>query len=186
MEHNDTASPLHPSAEGRKQNLDQVVPALYSELRLLAHQRLRRAPGERSLNTTGLVHEAYLRLVASAGMAFQNRDHLLAISSTVMRNILVDHARARTASKRGGGVALAELHDETWVSEVDLDRVMELDAALTRLEQLDERRAQMVEQRYFGGLTLEEIAGTMNLSLATVKRDLRSARAWLADELGVE
>jgi DNA-directed RNA polymerase specialized sigma24 family protein len=100
-----------------------------------------------------------------------------------MRNVLVDHARARTAAKRGGGVALEELHEETWVADVDLDRVTELNEALIRLEQLDERQARMVEQRYFGGLTLEEIAGAMGLSLATVKRDLRSARAWLAAEL---
>jgi RNA polymerase sigma factor (TIGR02999 family) len=100
-----------------------------------------------------------------------------------MRNVLVDHARKRTAVKRGSGIPVAELHDETWVNDVDSDRVTELDEALTRLEQIDERQARMVEQRYFGGLTLEEIAATMNVSLATVKRDLRSARAWLALEL---
>jgi len=155
-----------------KQGLDEVVPALYEQLRSLAHQRLRGAPGERSLNTTGLVHEAYLRLVESAASSFENRDHFLAIASRVMRNVLVDKARARTTAKRGGGVALDELHEETWIADVDLDRVTELDEALTRLE-----------QRYFGGLALEEIAATTNLSLATVKRDLRSARAWLAAEL---
>jgi RNA polymerase sigma factor (TIGR02999 family) len=170
-------------AAGGRGRVDQVLPDLYGELRFLAHQRLRRSPLDRSLNTTGLVHEAYLRLVQSVGFSFQNRDHFLAISSRVMRNVLVDHARARTAAKRGGGVALEELHEETWVADVDLDRVAELNEALIRLEQLDERQARMVEQRYFGGLTLEEIAGTMNLSLATVKRDLRSARAWLAAEL---
>jgi RNA polymerase sigma factor (TIGR02999 family) len=98
-----------------------------------------------------------------------------------MRSVLVDNARKRTAAKRGKGAVLGELHEETWVTEID--RVSELDEALTRLEQLDERQALMVEQRYFGGLTLEEIAATMNVSLATVKRDLRSARAWLATEL---
>lgn len=183
MQQEDHAEGPAGRAAGGQGKVDQVFPVLYSELRYLAHQRLRRSPVDQSLNTTGLVHEAYLRLVQSVGSSFQNRDHFLAVSSRVMRNVLVDHARARMAVKRGGGVALEELHEETWVADVDLDRVAELNEALIRLEQLDERQARMVEQRYFGGLTLEEIAGAMNLSLATVKRDLRSARAWLAAEL---
>lgn len=172
-----------PLGDTAKQNVDRMVPALYAELRTLAHQRLRAAPGERSLNTTGLVHEAYLRLVESAGASFRDREHFLALASRVMRNVLVDSVRARTAAKRGGGAALDELHEESAASDVDLDRVTELDEALTRLEQLDERQARLVEQRYFGGLALEEIAAATGLSLATVKRDLRSARAWLATEL---
>lgn len=174
---------LQRSAAGQKDAFDQLVPVVYAELRALARQRLRGAPGERSLNTTGLVHEAYLRLIDSAGSSLDNRDHFLAMASRVMRSVLVDHSRKRTAAKRGAGAALGELHEEAWVTEVDPDRVAELDEALDRLEELDERQARMVEQRYFGGLTLEEIAGTMNLSLATVKRELRSARAWLAVEL---
>ena len=168
---------------GEKAALDKLVPVVYAELRTLARQRLRKAVAERSLNTTGLVHEAYLRLIESGAASLKDRDHFLAFASRVMRSVLVDHARKRTATKRGGGAALGELHEESWVTQVDSDRVTELDEALTRLEQLDERQAQMVEQRYFGGLTLEEIAVTMDVSLATVKRDLRSARAWLATEL---
>ena len=183
MQQDDNAKAPAGRTAGGQGNVDRVLPDLYSELRFLAHQRLRRSPFDRSLNTTGLVHEAYLRLVQSARSSFESRDHFLAISSRVMRNVLVDHARARTAAKRGGGGALEELHEETWVADVDLDRVAELNEALIRLEQLDERQARMVEQRYFGGLTLEEIAGAMSLPLATVKRDLRSARAWLAAEL---
>jgi len=164
--------------------VDLLIPVVYDRLRALAHQRLAAAPGEHSLNTTGLVHEAYLRFVESAGPTFQSRDHFLAIAARVMRNVLVDHVRARVADKRGGGAALLELREDAWVTGVDLDRVEDLDEALKRLEQLDERQARMIEQRYFGGLSLEEIASAMNLSLATVKRDLRSARAWLAIELG--
>ncbi len=164
--------------------VDLLIPVVYDRLRALAHQRLAAAPGEHSLNTTGLVHEAYLRFVESAGPTFQSRDHFLAIAARVMRNVLVDHVRARVADKRGGGAALLELREDAWVTGVDLDRVEDLDEALKRLEQLDERQARMIEQRYFGGLTLEEIASAMDLSLATVKRDLRSARAWLAIELG--
>lgn len=186
MEHEERARPPQPIAAGGD-DVNETVRLTYAELRSLAHQRLRRTPGERSLNTTGLVHEAYLRLVMSAGAAFQNRDHFLATASRVMRNVLVDQARARASAKRGGGVALEELHEElheeTWGADVDLDRVLALDDALTRLAQLDERQAAMVEQRYFGGLTLEEVAAATGLSLATVKRDLRSARAWLAAEL---
>lgn len=167
-----------------KEALDQLVPVVYAELRTLARQRLRMAGAERSLNTTGLVHEAYLRLIESAANSFSDRDHFLAFASRVMRNVLVDHARKRTAAKRGGGAALGELHEDTWVNEVDSDKITELDEALTRLEELDERQARMVEQRYFGGLSLEEIAAAMSVSLATVKRDLRSARAWLGAELG--
>jgi RNA polymerase sigma factor (TIGR02999 family) len=174
---------MQPPATGEKQALDQLVPVVYAQLRTLAHQRLRKAVNERSLNTTGLVHEAYLRLIDAGAAQFNDRDHFLAFASRVMRSVLVDNARKRTAAKRGKGAVLGELHEETWVTEIDSDRVSELDEALTRLEQLDERQALMVEQRYFGGLTLEEIAATMNVSLATVKRDLRSARAWLATEL---
>jgi RNA polymerase sigma factor (TIGR02999 family) len=177
----DADSPREPAA--RKEALDKLVPVLYEQLRTLAHQRLRRAPSEQSLNTTGLVNEAYLRLADSGAQSFENRDHFLAFASHVMRSVLVDNARRRTAVKRGGGAALGELHEETWVTEIDNEKVTELDEALTRLEELDERQARMVEQRYFGGLTLEEIAATMSVSLATVKRDLRSARAWLAAEM---
>ena len=159
------------------------MPALYDELHTIAHQRLRKEAQGQSLNTTGLVHEAYLRLVDSAAMNFDDRDHFLSVASRVMRNVLVDHARARMSTKRGGGAIAAELREESLDPRIDLDKVAELDEALTRLETLDERQARIIEQRYFGGLSLEEIAHVMQVSLATVKRDLRYARAWLAAEL---
>jgi RNA polymerase sigma factor (TIGR02999 family) len=174
---------LHRWRAGEREVLSELVPLLYEPLRSLAHQRLRRAPQEHSLNTTGLVHEAYLRFVDAAGVSSDSPDHFLALASRVMRSILVDHARARTAAKRGGGMPTLPLQEDSWLAEVDVDRVAELDEALTRLEALDERQARMVEQRYFGGLSLEEIARATDVSLATVKRDLRSARAWLAAEL---
>jgi RNA polymerase sigma factor (TIGR02999 family) len=183
MEQPDLGESLRRWSAGERRELDELIPVVYGRLRSLAHQRLRRAPGERSLNTTGLVHEAYLRLVESSGISFQSPEHFLALASRLMRSVLVDHARSRGAAKRGGGATLAELHEESWFAEVDLDKVVELDEALARLEQLDERQAHMIEQRYFGGLSLEEIAGVSAVSLATVKRDLRSARAWLAAEL---
>lgn len=172
-------------SDSRIDAVDELIPVVYDRLRALARQRLAAVPGEHSLNTTGLVHEAYLRFVDSSGTTFRSREHFLAIAARVMRNVLVDHVRARVATKRGGGVAPLELDDETCVTSVDLDRVADLDDALKRLERLDERQARMIEQRYFGGMSLEEIAGAMDVSLATVKRELRSARAFLATELTI-
>ena len=169
--------------DGDSQALDRLIPKMYERLHELAHQRLKRAPGERSLNTTGLVHEAYLKLAESPGAPAENRNHFLGIASRVMRNVLVDHARARAAQKRGSGVAAVELHDSMWIDQIDLDAVADLDEALKKLEKLDERQSRIIEQRYFGGLSLEEIAAATDISLATVKRDLRLARAWLASEL---
>jgi len=182
-EQEDITDLLRRWSAGESHVLDELIPVVYVLLRRLAHHRLRGAAGERSINTTELVHEAYLRFVESSGVSFQNPEHFLAVASRVMRSVLVDRARSRGAVKRGGDIVLAELHEESWIADVDLDRVADLDEALTRLEQLDERQARMIEHRYFGGLALEEIAAVMHLSLATVKRDLRSARAWLAAEL---
>src|SRR6266542_4221442 len=160
-------------SSGDSEALDRLIPIMYEPLHKLAHQRLKSAPGELSLNTTGLVHEAYLKLVDSPTTSVENRRHFFAIASRVMRSLLVDHARARTALKRGGGLGAVELREEMWIDRVDLDAVNELDEALTKLEKLDERQSQIVELRYFGGLSLEETASTLNLSLATVKRELR-------------
>ncbi len=168
---------------GDERARDEIIPLVYERLRQLAHQRLRSAPGEHSLNTTGLVHEAYLRLVDAPHVDLPDRAHFLALASQVMRNLLVDRARARTAAKRGGGQTPLELEEALWISEQDLDTATELDEALTRLKALSPRQSQLLEQRYFGGLSLEESAAALGVSLATAKRDLRSARAWLALEL---
>jgi RNA polymerase sigma factor (TIGR02999 family) len=170
-------------SEGDSEAFDRLIPIIYERLREIAHHRLRGTPGERSLNTTGLVHEAYLRLVGSSGAAIASRNHFLAIASRVMRNVLVDHARSRTAAKRGGNAGSVEFNDAIWIDRVDVDAVSDLDAALQKLEQLDARQARIIEQRYFGGLSLEETADALGVSLATVKRELRTARAWLATEL---
>ena len=174
---------LHRWGEGDPQALDLLVPILYDRLRRVAHERRRSAPAEQSLNTTALVHEAYLRLVETPNPSFRDRSHFLALASRVMRCLLADHARARMAAKRGGGVAALELREEAWVSDEDLEAVTELDAALRRLEALEPRQSRILEQRYFGGLSLKETAEATGLSLATVKRELRSARAWLLAEL---
>ena len=175
---------LHRWTAGDAEALAQLLPALYEPLRQLAHQRIRGEGDGLSLDTTGLVHEAYLKLADSPAASLRDRHHFLAVASRVMRNVLVDHARARNAVKRGGGAGGVELREEIWVSEINFDAVSELDRALTALESLDPRQSAILEQHYFGGLSLEDIAGTMSVSVRTVKRDLRAARAWLASQLG--
>jgi len=161
---------------------DHLIPLVYDRLRRLAHQRLRNAP-EQTLNTTALVHEAYLRLVDAPRVALPDRAHFLALTSQIMRNLLVDRVRARTAAKHGGGKITLELQEAFWMSDEDLDTVSDLHEALTRLEALNPRQSQLLQHRYFGGLSLEESAAALGVSLATAKRELRSARAWLALEL---
>jgi len=168
---------------GDERARDQLIPLVYERLRELAHQRLRGAPGENSLNTTALVHEAYIRLVDAPRLDMPDRAHFLALASEVMRNLLVDRARARMAAKRGGGVSPLELNETLLVADDNLESVTELDEALLRLEAVSPRQALLLQHRYFGGLSLEESATAVSVSLATAKRELRSARAWLALEL---
>ena len=165
---------------------DRLMPLVYDRLRAVAHQRLRGSAGDDSLNTTGLVHEAYLRLVDASQVDVPDRAHFLALASEVMRNLLVDRARARLAAKRGGGIVPLELDDALWVSDENMERVTELDEALTRLSAFSPRQGELLQHRYFAGLSLEESATALGVSLATVKRELRSARAWLALELSGE
>ena len=163
---------------------DQLMPLVYDRLRALAHMRLRDRGADTSLDTTGLVHEAYLRLVGASHFDLPDRARFLALMSEVMRNVLGARARAGRAAKRGGGVTPVELSEEFWVSGEDLDRFAELDEALIRLKAASARQAELLQHRYFGGLSLEESAAAAGVSLATAKRELRSARAWLAIELG--
>lgn len=171
--------------EGDDHALDELIPIVYERLRRLAHQRLRSEP-DASLDTTGLVHEMYLKIAGSPGVHIENRGHFLGLASRVMRHLLVDHARARRAAKRGRGSAPLPLDETAWLTEEAIEPVLELDRALERLARVDERRSRILEQRYFGGLSLEEVAEALDVSLATVKRELRSARAWLAAELSSE
>jgi len=171
---------------GDERARDRLIPLLYDRLRELAHQQLGGAPVDNSLNTTELVHEAYMRLVDAPRVDLPDRAHFLALASEIMRNLLVDRARARLAAKRGGGVIPLDLDDFDWISDENLENVAVLDDALKRLERLSPRQGQLVQHRYFGGLTLEESAMATGVSLATVKRELRAARAWLALDLNGE
>ena len=171
---------------GDVEALNLIMPFVYERLRELAHRRLRALPPGASLGTTELVHEAYLKLFEAGQVSVRDRAHFLALASRVMRNVLVDHARSRQATKRGGGAEAVELESSLAISDEKLEIVTSLDEALERLEALDPRPSRILEQRYFGGLSLEETAAALSLSLATVKRELRSARAWLGTQLRAE
>lgn len=162
---------------------DRLIPLVYERLHELAHRRLRGAQVESSLNTTGLVHEAYIRLVDARSVNLPDRAHFLALSSAIMRNLLADRARAQHAAKRGGDVKRVKLDEVAWIPDESLDAFVELDEALKRLAELSPRQSELLQHRYFGGLSLEESAHAIGVSLATAKRELRSARAWLALEL---
>ena len=169
---------------GDREALDELVPLLYEKLRRLAHERLRMERPDHTLNTTGLVHEAYIKLVDIRETNWKDRAHFMAAASRVMRHILVDFARRRKAAKRGGDRVRVELDEEALLlSDPYAEAIEGLDEALQRLEALSPRKAQILEQRYFGGLKLEECAEALGVSLATVKNDLKMARAWLAREL---
>ena len=162
---------------------DQLIPLVYDRLRELARRRRRAVARDNSLNTTSLVHEAYLRLVDAPRLNFPDRAHFLALVSEVMRNLLIGRVRAHLAAKRGGGVEPLELDETLLVSDENVDRLAELDDALTLLATASPRQAELLQHRYFGGLSLEESATAVGISLATAKRELRSARAWLALQL---
>ena len=180
----EVTSLLQQWSAGDESARDRLIPLVYDRLRALAHRR-RHGAGQtdNSLNTTALVHEAYMRLVGAPLVDLSDHAHFLALASEIMRNLLVDRARARLTAKRGAGVTPLELQDFAEFSDENLDSFAELDDALTRLGQLSPRQGRLLQYRYFGGLTLEESAAAEGVSLATTKRELRSARAWLAVHL---
>jgi RNA polymerase sigma factor (TIGR02999 family) len=170
---------------GVRDALDQVVPLVYDELRRIARRHLRRGPAGYTLDTNGLVHEAYLKLAASDGLELKDRDHLLAVTARVMRQVLVDRARSRLRGKRGSGRAPEEL-DETRLPGPDAsaERLLDIDRALERLRDRDLQLARIFECRFFGGLEETETATALGLSLRTAQRGWMRARAWLRSEIG--
>lgn len=168
-------------SDGNQQALSKLLPIIYDELRRVAHQYLHRERAEQTLETTALVHEAYLKLIDQRSVNWQNRAHFFAIAAQAMRRILIDNARKRTAAKREGEkVAL----DDVAIISIDrAEHFLALDEALTRLEAIDSQQSKIIELRYFGGLTIEETGEAMNLSPATVKREWAMARAWLYNSL---
>jgi RNA polymerase sigma factor (TIGR02999 family) len=170
-------------SSGRQDALDRLLPQIYAELRRLAASYLRRERRDHTLQPTALVHEAFLKLVDQRAVRWQNRAHFFGIAAQAMRRILVDHARAHGAGKRGSGerpVSLDETLVLTAAPDVDL---LALDEALTRLAAIDVQQSRVVELRYFGGLTMDETAEVLRISQATVGREWTLAKAWLYAEL---
>lgn len=174
---------LHEMSDGSPDAADRVYPQVYEELKAIAQSRLRAERDGHTLSATALVHEAYVKLVRQSDTDWQNRSHFYAIAARAMRRVLLDYAIARKAEKRGGGQPIVTLEADSASTATNLDDIIAVDEALTRLAELDERQAQVVELRFFGGLTLEDIAKTLDVSLASVNRDWRMARAYLAQTL---
>jgi RNA polymerase sigma-70 factor (ECF subfamily) len=170
---------LHQWREGDKAALDRLTPLVYDELRRIAHRYVQRERDGHTLQTTALVNEAYLRLAAQQKVDWQNRAHFFAVTAQVMRHILIDHARRRRYAKHGGEVRRVSIEDAAKMSMQRASELMALDEALDELAKLDQRKSRVVELRYFGGLSLEETADVLEISLMTVRRDWRAAKAWL-------
>ena len=168
---------------GEQAAFDQLVPLVYGELRRIARQHLGRERTGHTLQPTALVNEAYLRLIDVKRIQWQNRQHFFAVAARVMRRLLVDAARARRFRKRGGGAHMASLDEALLVSNEPQRGLVELDDALNALAGVDPRKEQIVELRYFGGLSVEETAAALQVSTGTVMRDWRLAKAWLHREL---
>ncbi len=170
-------------SEGDRDALDRLTQLVYPELRRIARQHMRRESPAHTLQTSALINEAYLRLVDQRNTEWNDRVHFFAVAAQVMRHILIDHARKHRFTKRGGGAQLVPLDETAVLRQERAAEFVELDEALTRLEGLDARKSQIVELKFFGGLTVDEIAEAMKLSPITIKREWRAAKAWLQLEM---
>jgi RNA polymerase sigma-70 factor (ECF subfamily) len=179
----DITALLRAVSQGRKEALDRLVSVVYDELRRIAHGQLRREDAGHTLNTTALVHEAYLKLVDLREVQWQDRMHFFAVAARVMRRVLIDYARGRKREKRGGDAVRIPLADDLDAAVENTEVLLELDEALSRLEAMNERQCRVVECRCFAGLSVEETADALGISRATVKRDWAFSRAWLHREL---
>jgi RNA polymerase sigma factor (TIGR02999 family) len=175
---------LEDYTNGNREVLNELLPLVYQELRRLAHHYLKSERQDLTLQTTALVHEAYLKLIDQHSVNFQNRAQFFALSATAMRRILLDNARRRMAEKRGSGekVSLEEIGE---IASGANEKLIELDLILRELEEIDAKQAKVIELRYFGGMTIEETAEVLEISPATVKREWTMARAWLFERMKV-
>jgi len=179
----DVTSLLNKLAAGDQEAAAQLVPLVYAELRRLAARRLRQERPDHTLQATALVHEAYIRLAAQREARWQSRAQFFGVASQVMRRVLVDYARGQQRIRRGGKQQKVSLDDVLLVSPDRSEEVLNVHESLSRLEKLDARQARIVELRYFGGLTLEEIGEVVGISTKTVMRELKVAKAWLYGDL---
>jgi RNA polymerase sigma-70 factor (ECF subfamily) len=170
-------------SDGDQSALEELTPLVYEELRRIAHHHMAGARPDHTLQTTALVNEAYLRLADQTHPNWHDRAHFFAVAARAMRQILVNYAMSYNAQKRGGGARKIELDEAALVADAQSKEVVELNEALERLSQLDARKAQVVELKYFGGLNQDEIADVLKVSPVTVRREWRFAKAWLHNEL---
>ncbi len=169
---------LHAWRSGRQDAYAELIEIVYPKLRSLASRFMRGSNSEPTLNATGLVHEAYLKILGTE-LPWEDRVHFFAVSARAMRQILVDHARANRREKRGGAAAKISIEDAIVISPAPEERLLDLDEALKNLAKIDKRKADLVELLYFGGLNQAEAGAALNISEATVQRDLKMAKAWL-------
>jgi len=169
---------------GDRAALDQMIPLVYEELRRMAHGHMAQERAGHTMQATALVNEVYLKLKNERASTWTNRAQFFAIAAQMMRRILVDHARQHARAKRGGGAQQVTLDDAMLVSNDNASEMLAIDEALEKLEQLDKRKSQVAVMRFFAGLTVEETAEALAISIETVARDWRFARAWLRNELG--
>ena len=174
---------LEAASGGSPEALDEVFLSVYPKLREIAQARRRSWQGNLTLNTTALLHEAYVKVARNSAGDYENRGHFFAVAAKAMRQVLINYAEKQGAKKRGGDQRPVTLHDKDAVQDTDIDELLSLEAALKKLESLSERQARVVECLFFAGLGIEETAEAVGVSPATVKRDWSAARAWLHREI---
>jgi RNA polymerase sigma-70 factor, ECF subfamily len=174
---------LHDWRDGNNAALEEMLPFVYNELRLIAKRYRSKERADHTFQTTELINEAYMKLVDQNGTDWQNRSHFFAVASRVVRNLLVDYARAKNYQKRGSGAEKVNIDDVALFTPEPNENLLALDEALNRLAKFDERKSKIVELRYFGGLSSEETAEVLGVSEITVKREWLKAKAWLYNEL---
>jgi RNA polymerase sigma-70 factor, ECF subfamily len=180
---NDITQLLLKWSEGSSAALEDLIPLIYPELRRLARKYMQRENPAHTLQTSALINEAYVRLVNQQGVEWQNRSHFFAVAAQAMRHILIDHARKHQVARRGGGLLRVSLDETAVASQERASEFLALDEALTQLALVDPRKSQIVEMRFFGGLTVDEVAQVMKLSPITIKREWRAAKVWLHFEI---
>ena len=168
---------------GEQTALDQLLPLVYDELHRVAQRAIRQQPAGHTLQTTALINEAYLRMCNMPQIEWQDRAHFFAVAARVMRHLLVDHARAQVTAKRGGGAQRVDFDEAAIYASERSAELLALDDALNRLAAADDKKSRIVELRYFGGLTVEEVAEVLGIAVITVKREWAKARLWLYHEL---
>ena len=180
---NDVTQLLHEWGSGDKEALNKLLPIVYDELHRLAASYMRKESPGHTLQTSALVHEAYMKLIDQKNVRWQNRAHFFGIAAQLMRRILVDHARRRARMKRGAGTQKLSLNEAMIVAADNAESFLSLDEALTRLSELDPKKCRIIEMKIFSGLSTEEIAEVEKVSVSTIEREWRKAKAWLHREI---